>query len=88
VLIVCIYIYRAAAPSFIRNSCRFMPTCSHYAEEALRTHGFWKGTLLTCLRLLRCQPFCRGGWDPVPPPGKQAITEDEFRRDRKTGLDK
>ncbi|MCQ2378980.1 MAG: membrane protein insertion efficiency factor YidD [Victivallaceae bacterium] len=47
--------------------CRFEPTCSHYAAEAIALHGAVKGTGLTFWRLLRCQPFCKGGYDPVPP---------------------
>ncbi|MBI5362312.1 MAG: membrane protein insertion efficiency factor YidD [Planctomycetes bacterium] len=46
--------------------CRFTPTCSQYAVEALETHGLVRGTWSTCWRLLRCQPLARGGYDPVP----------------------
>jgi len=48
--------------------CRFHPTCSAYAIEALEVHGLLRGSALATWRLLRCQPFARGGWDPVPPP--------------------
>lgn len=48
--------------------CRFAPSCSHYAAEALRTHGAVAGTWLAARRLLRCQPFHPGGLDPVPAP--------------------
>jgi hypothetical protein len=47
--------------------CRFDPTCSQYAIQALETHGFFRGTGLAVWRLLRCQPFAKGGHDPVPP---------------------
>lgn len=47
-------------------SCRFVPTCSEYAEEAIGKHGVMLGGALTVWRLLRCQPLCRGGFDPVP----------------------
>lgn len=47
--------------------CRFTPTCSAYAIEAIETHGAIKGTLLSIYRILRCNPLCKGGYDPVPP---------------------
>jgi len=50
-------------------TCRFHPTCSTYGVRAVMTHGVLKGVLLIAWRLLRCQPFCEGGFDPVPPPG-------------------
>lgn len=50
-------------------SCRYHPTCSHYAAEALRTHGVLLGVFLAVRRLLRCTPFHPGGEDPVPAPG-------------------
>ncbi len=46
--------------------CRFEPSCSRYTLEAIRRHGFLKGGLLGTWRVLRCNPFCRGGHDPVP----------------------
>ena len=49
-------------------TCRFYPTCSNYCYEALRIHGALKGSLLGIWRILRCNPFSRGGYDPVPPP--------------------
>lgn len=50
-------------------TCRFSPTCSSYAVEAFRKRGFFIGLLLTAGRILRCQPFCAGGYDPVPEHG-------------------
>lgn len=55
------------SPWFSGGSCRFTPTCSQYAIEAIQTHGAFKGTLLAVWRILRCNPFCKGGYDPVPP---------------------
>ncbi len=57
-------------------SCRFTPSCSHYALDAVMTHGIIKGVLLAGWRILRCNPWCAGGFDPVPPAGswKQAFT--------------
>ena len=48
------------------SSCRFIPTCSEYALEALEKYGAIKGSLLAIKRILRCHPFCAGGYDPVP----------------------
>ena len=50
-------------------SCRFTPTCSAYAIEAFRKRGFFVGLILTVSRILRCNPFSRGGYDPVPERG-------------------
>lgn len=47
-------------------SCRFLPTCSEYAYEAIGKHGALKGGLMAAWRILRCNPFCKGGYDPVP----------------------
>jgi putative membrane protein insertion efficiency factor len=47
--------------------CRFAPTCSHYAEEAIRTHGILAGSWLSARRLVKCTPLHAGGFDPVPP---------------------
>jgi putative membrane protein insertion efficiency factor len=47
--------------------CRFAPSCSEYSRQALLTHGVVRGAWLTVCRLARCQPFCAGGNDPVPP---------------------
>lgn len=58
--------YQQTISRWLPPNCRFMPTCSQYAVEALQVHGFWKGCGLTAWRILRCQPFCRGGYDPVP----------------------
>ena len=50
-------------------TCRFTPTCSSYAVEAFSKRGFFVGMLLTVGRIFRCQPFCAGGYDPVPERG-------------------
>lgn len=56
------------SPLLGRDKCRFTPTCSAYAREAVETHGVLRGLGLAGWRVLRCQPLCRGGYDPVPPP--------------------
>jgi putative membrane protein insertion efficiency factor len=48
------------------DTCRFTPTCSHYGYQAVAKHGLLKGSLLATWRILRCQPFNKGGYDPVP----------------------
>ena len=53
-----------------RGVCRFTPTCSQYAIQALQVHGAAKGSLLAVLRILRCNPLFPWGYDPVPPKGK------------------
>lgn len=55
------------SPRFSHGSCRYTPTCSQYAIEAIEIHGIFKGSLLSARRILRCNPFFKGGWDPVPP---------------------
>jgi putative membrane protein insertion efficiency factor len=50
------------------SPCRFTPSCSSYAREALTVHGSWRGLWLTARRLLRCRPFGPSGFDPVPDP--------------------
>ncbi|MCK9295026.1 MAG: membrane protein insertion efficiency factor YidD [Desulfobulbaceae bacterium] len=57
--------YQTILSPLLPQACRFTPTCSHYAIEAIKQHGSLKGTLLAGYRILRCQPFCRGGYDPV-----------------------
>jgi putative membrane protein insertion efficiency factor len=52
--------------SFLRGGCAYQPTCSEYAQLALAQHGLLRGGALALWRLLRCNPFSRGGWDPVP----------------------
>ncbi len=62
----CIRVYRYLASPWVGNQCRFYPTCSHYAEEALIKHGALKGIYLMIRRLLKCHPWHEGGFDPVP----------------------
>lgn len=61
--------YRLALSPVLGSHCRFAPTCSDYARQAVASHGAVKGAWLAARRLLRCHPFHPGGFDP-PPPGK------------------
>ncbi len=58
--------YRRFVSPGLPPSCRFSPTCSEYALEAVSRHGALKGGFLALWRILRCNPFCKGGYDPVP----------------------
>lgn len=66
VLMAVIRFYQRHISSGLPPSCRFHPTCSAYALEALERFGFFKGTYLSVRRLLKCHPFHPGGYDPVP----------------------
>ena len=57
--------YKKTISPLLKSSCRFVPTCSEYAEEALEKYGIVKGVGLSLWRILRCNPFSRGGYDPV-----------------------
>lgn len=59
--------YRTLISPLLPPACRFHPSCSAYALEALERHGAWSGSWLTLRRLSRCHPFHAGGLDPVPP---------------------
>lgn len=58
--------YQLALSPWLGNSCRFEPTCSRYAHQSLELHGAAAGTYLAAWRVLRCNPWCAGGHDPVP----------------------
>ncbi len=58
--------YRLLLSPWLGSSCRFEPTCSAYSLQALQQHGATKGSYLTLYRLVRCHPWCHGGYDPVP----------------------
>jgi putative membrane protein insertion efficiency factor len=58
-------LYKTFLSPFLPPSCRFTPTCSEYAREAVEKYGAIRGTWLATKRILRCQPFCKGGFDPL-----------------------
>jgi uncharacterized protein len=66
-LIGLIKAYRVTLSGWLGGQCRFYPTCSHYAEEAIRVHGAMRGSAMAAWRIARCGPFTSGGVDHVPP---------------------
>jgi putative membrane protein insertion efficiency factor len=75
VLLASIRAYQLTVAGWLGGQCRFAPTCSHYAQVAIRRHGALKGTALAVWRVGRCNPYGKGGLDPVP--------ENPRRRDRR-----
>jgi putative membrane protein insertion efficiency factor len=79
--------YRNTFGLVLPNSCRFQPTCSQYALDALTEHGAARGAWLTLKRIARCHPFAAGGYDPVPPKGRGTKEERQaldFTPERRT----
>lgn len=66
ILIAMIRFYQTAISPYKRPCCKYYPTCSNYAVEAIERFGACKGFFLALFRILRCNPFSRGGYDPVP----------------------
>lgn len=66
ILISVVKTYQLLLSPFFGQQCRFYPTCSHYAVEAIQKHGALLGSYYTVRRLLRCHPWCDGGHDPIP----------------------
>ena len=77
VMIWLIRLYRKFISPIKPQCCRFTPTCSLYAIEAFQKRGFFVGFFLTVWRILRCNPFSRGGYDPVPERKKKRPKTDE-----------
>jgi len=65
ILILLVRFYRLAISPFLGNNCRFSPTCSEYAMQALDRYGALKGLYLAAKRIIKCHPFHRGGYDPL-----------------------
>ncbi|MDX8410229.1 MAG: membrane protein insertion efficiency factor YidD [Mariprofundales bacterium] len=72
ILLILIQLYRYAISPLMAPHCRYYPSCSDYAQQALHDHGAWRGSLLALRRLLRCHPWSHGGLDFVPSPVKAA----------------
>ena len=77
-LIALVHAYRATLSGVFGGQCRFYPSCSHFAEDAIRAHGAVRGSGLAAWRILRCNPFGQGGIDRVPP---HALLHDAVIRD-------
>jgi len=70
-LLALIRFYQTSISPYTPPTCRYHPTCSEYARQAIELHGAARGSWLALCRLLRCHPFARGGYDPVPPPAEE-----------------
>jgi putative membrane protein insertion efficiency factor len=79
-LVAAIHLYRATLSGLLGGQCRFYPSCSHYAEDAIRTHGAVKGVGLATWRVLRCNPFGHGGVEHVPERVTSGQYDDLIRR--------
>ena len=79
-LIALVKSYRLLLSPWLGSSCRFEPTCSVYALQALERHGAGKGSYLTVCRIGRCHPWCAGGVDPVPSAATGARPDNLFTR--------
>lgn len=77
-LVGAIQLYRYALSPWLGPRCRYEPTCSRYAEEALRRYGVWRGVPLAVKRIARCHPWGGSGYDPVP---EEPLSKDAGRRD-------
>lgn len=73
--------YKSKISPHLGNNCRFTPTCSEYAMQAISEHGSLKGLLLSTWRFLRCNPFGKVGYDPVPEKGMWKNPQRKLRRE-------
>lgn len=80
--IALIHIYRLCLSPLIGQQCRFEPSCSHYTEEAIRRFGALRGLYLGARRIARCNPFCSGGYDPVPEQWSERAVKNTIRDKR------
>ena len=67
-MVALIRLYQLTLSGWLGGQCRFYPSCSKYAREAIQRHGAWRGSAMATWRILRCGPFTEGGFDPVPRP--------------------
>ncbi len=76
-ILLLVQIYRVTISPVLGANCRFEPTCSSYAIEALRQYGAFRGSVLAAKRIARCHPWGSSGYDPVPGPGPEADTDED-----------
>ena len=67
IMIKLIEFYQKYISAYLGKNCIYTPTCSEYTKEAINEYGSFKGSIMTIWRILRCNPFVKGGFDPVPP---------------------
>ncbi len=82
ILIIPIKIYQYTISPWLPNSCRYTPTCSHYAIDALKIHGPLKGLFLATRRILNCHRWGGFGWDPVPDKDKFSLKKPDAQKHR------
>jgi len=80
IIIFLIKVYQFTFGMLFPRVCRFAPSCSSYTIEALQVHGVLRGSFLGMWRILRCNPYSHGGWDPVPP--KDNTVKDSFKYEK------
>ncbi len=71
-----VWLYRLAISPWLGNNCRYEPSCSEYAMDALRIHGAFRGSWLAAKRIGRCHPWGGSGYDPVPEKREDRVTDD------------
>ncbi len=84
ILIFLVDFYRVAISPYFPPSCRYQPTCSMYAKQAIQEHGALKGTWLAVKRIGRCHPWSEGGFDPVPGTNNQENESDQVCKNHET----
>lgn len=81
-LLLLLRAYQVAVSPLLGQNCRFYPSCSNYAIDAVRTHGAARGSLLAARRLCKCHPWHPGGLDPVPPKSGSSAAKCDHAYDR------
>lgn len=77
IIFLCIKFYQKFISPFLGKNCRFIPTCSSYTYEAIEIHGIIKGLYLGIKRIMKCHPYNKGGYDPVPPKNNKVKGENK-----------